>query len=356
MIQDPKKAKSGLSYRDAGVDIDAGNRLVDMIKPLAAATRRPGVLSGLGGFGALFEIPLERYKKPVLVSGTDGVGTKLKLAMSLNKHDTIGIDLVAMCVNDLIVTGAEPLFFLDYYATGQLNPEVASQVVKGISEGCKRAGAALTGGETAEMPGMYQDEDYDLAGFCVGIVDKDKIIDGSKVVSGDVLIGLASSGAHSNGYSLIRKILEHSDTSLSFPLEGKTIGELLLEPTRIYVKSILALISEQIDIHAISHITGGGLIENIPRVLPKNTVAVINSHSWRMPTLFKWLQETGNVADVEMYRTFNCGVGMVLCVPAKQVEQTLHLLNREPLQDAWVLGHIVKAGENNEERVVFENN
>ncbi len=356
MIQDPKNPKSGLSYRDAGVDIDAGNRLVDMIKPLAAATRRPEVLSGLGGFGALFEIPLERYKKPVLVSGTDGVGTKLKLAMSLDKHDTIGIDLVAMCVNDLIVTGAEPLFFLDYYATGQLNPKVASQVVKGISEGCKQAGAALTGGETAEMPGMYQGEDYDLAGFCVGIVDKDKIIDGSKVVSGDVLIGLASSGAHSNGYSLIRKILEHSDTPLSFSLDGKTIGELLLEPTRIYVKSILALISKQIDIHAISHITGGGLIENIPRVLPPNTTAVINSDSWRMPALFNWLQKTGSVTDTEMYRTFNCGVGMVLCVPEKQVKETLRLLNHETPQDAWVLGHIAEAGENNEERVVFENN
>jgi len=355
MTQDPKNPTGGLSYRDAGVDIDAGNRLVDMIKPLAAATSRPGVLSGLGGFGALFEIPLDRYKKPVLVSGTDGVGTKLKLAMNMNKHDTIGIDLVAMCVNDLIVTGAEPLFFLDYYATGKLNPDVASDVVKGISEGCKQAGAALTGGETAEMPGMYQGEDYDLAGFCVGIVDKDNIIDGSKVASGDVLIGLASSGAHSNGYSLIRKILEHSDTPLDTPLGTTTLGEQLLEPTRIYVKPILKILAKGVDIHAIAHITGGGLLENIPRVLPNDSAAIIDAKSWEMPELFKWLQKAGNVTDTEMYRTFNCGVGLVVCVPEASAEQTLKLLNNEEQQNAWVLGHITPQGEN-KEQVVINNN
>ena len=351
MTQDDKSSDTGLSYRDAGVDIDAGNRLVDLIKPLAASTKRPGVLSGLGGFGALFEIPLDRYKNPVLVSGTDGVGTKLKLAMNMNKHDTIGIDLVAMCVNDLVVAGAEPLFFLDYYATGQLNPEVASDVVKGISEGCKLAGAALTGGETAEMPGMYQGEDYDLAGFCVGIVDKDKIIDGSKVQSGNVLIAMASSGAHSNGYSLIRKILEHSNTSLDTPFEGKTIGEYLLEPTRIYVKPLLNLLANEIDLHAIAHITGGGLLENIPRVLPDDCAAVIDATSWELPPLFQWLQQAGNVETQEMYRTFNCGVGMVVCVAPEQVDATLKQL-KDDGQTAWVIGQIEPLNDHKEQVII----
>lgn len=345
-------SSTSLSYRDAGVDIDAGNRLVDLIKPLAKATSRPEVLGGLGGFGALFEIPLHRYKNPVLVSGTDGVGTKLKLAMQMGKHDTIGIDLVAMCVNDLVVAGAEPLFFLDYYATGQLNPEVASQVVSGISQGCIQAGAALTGGETAEMPGMYQGEDYDLAGFCVGIVDKDKIIDGSKVKSGDVLIGLASSGAHSNGYSLIRKILEHSDASLDSPFGGRTLGEALLEPTRIYVKAILALLEQGVNIHALSHITGGGLLENIPRVLPDNASAVIDSQSWDMPELFQWLQKEGNVEQQEMYRTFNCGVGMVICLPETDATSALQILEQNG-QTAWTLGRIKTRTENDDAQVII---
>ena len=352
MTQDSKPStQTGLSYRDAGVDIDAGNRLVDLIKPLAKATSRPEVLGGLGGFGALFEIPLDRYKKPVLVSGTDGVGTKLKLAMQMGKHDTIGIDLVAMCVNDLVVAGAEPLFFLDYYATGQLNPEVASQVVQGISVGCQQAGAALTGGETAEMPGMYQGEDYDLAGFCVGIVDKDKIIDGSKVKAGSALIGLASSGAHSNGYSLIRKILEHSNTSLDSPFADGTLGEALLEPTRIYVKAILDLLNQGIELQAISHITGGGLLENIPRVLPGQTAAVINAHSWTQPELFQWLQKAGKVDPYEMYRTFNCGVGMVICVNESEVDETLSILKQNE-QSAWVLGHIEDLGQRKEQVII----
>jgi phosphoribosylformylglycinamidine cyclo-ligase len=351
MTQDANPSNAGLSYRDAGVDIDAGNRLVNLIKPMAASTSRPEVLGGLGGFGALFEIPLDRYKNPVLVSGTDGVGTKLKLAMMMNKHDTIGIDLVAMCVNDLVVAGAEPLFFLDYYATGHLDPEVASQVIKGISDGCKEAGAALTGGETAEMPGMYHGGDYDLAGFCVGIVDKDKIIDGSRVQAGHVIIGLASSGAHSNGYSLIRKILEYSNTSLDTPLAGKTLGELLLEPTRIYVKPILNLLSQGIDIRAIAHITGGGLLENIPRVLPSDTAAILDGNSWSLPPLFQWLQQAGNVQDHEMHRTFNCGVGMVLCVAENQVNQTLSLLANEG-QSAWLLGHIEPLGDYEEQVII----
>ena len=352
MTQDSKSSTStGLSYRDAGVDIDAGNRLVDLIKPLAKATSRPEVLGGLGGFGALFEIPLDRYKKPVLVSGTDGVGTKLKLAMQMNKHDTIGIDLVAMCVNDLVVAGAEPLFFLDYYATGQLKPEVASDVVRGISLGCQQAGAALIGGETAEMPGMYQGEDYDLAGFCVGIVDKDKIIDGSKVAAGSTLIGIASSGAHSNGYSLIRKILDHSNTSLDSRFGDTTLGEALLTPTQIYVKAILSLLNQGIDIQAISHITGGGLLENIPRVLPKNAAAVIDAASWTQPELFNWLQEAGNINRREMYRTFNCGVGMVLCVNKEQVEQTLSILQHSQ-QTAWVLGHIEEIADQPEQVII----
>ncbi len=326
-----------LSYRDAGVDIDAGNALVERIKPLAAATRRPGVLAGLGGFGALFEIP-EGYRQPVLVAGTDGVGTKLKLALELGRHDTIGIDLVAMCVNDLVVQGAEPLFFLDYYATGHLDVDVATDVVKGIAEGCRQAGAALIGGETAEMPGMYQGEEYDLAGFCVGVVEKDRIIDGRRVKTGDVLIGLPASGPHSNGYSLIRKVLETTGARLDQPFDGATLGERLLAPTRIYVKPLLALFAE-FDIHALAHITGGGLLENLPRVMPEDTVARVETTAWHRPPVFDWLQEQGGIADHEMYRTFNCGIGMVLVASAAEADAIVATLRREGEQPV-LIGHI----------------
>ncbi len=340
---DQQKNKQSLSYRDAGVDIDAGNSLIERIKPYTKATQRPGVLGGLGGFGALFELPLDRYKNPVLVSGTDGVGTKLKLALMTGKHDTIGIDLVAMCSNDLIVAGAEPLFFLDYYATGKLDLETATSVIKGISEGCIRSGCALTGGETAEMPGMYEGEDYDLAGFCVGIVEKDNIIDGSKVKAGDVLLGLASSGAHSNGYSLIRKVIEVSGADLDSDFDGATLGERLLEPTRIYVKSLLALHNE-VDIHSLSHITGGGLLENLPRVMPENTCAKIDGSSWSRPEVFNWLQEQGNIEDTEMYRTFNCGIGMVVVVAAEDKQQTIKLLEQQG-ETVFTLGQIETSSE-----------
>jgi len=337
---------SSLSYKDAGVDIDAGNALVDRIKGVAKSTTRPEVMGGLGGFGALCRIP-EGYRKPVLVSGTDGVGTKLRLAMDLGKHDTIGIDLVAMCVNDLIVAGAEPLLFLDYYATGKLNVDTAADVVKGIGEGCSLAGAALVGGETAEMPGMYEGEDYDLAGFCTGVVEEDEIIDGTNVKVGDTLIGLASSGPHSNGYSLIRKILEVSGTELTADLDGKPLADALMAPTRIYVKSLLKLIKES-QVNALSHITGGGLLENIPRVLPENAKAVIDVNSWTMPAVFNWLQEQGNVDATEMYRTFNCGVGMVICVPAEKKDEALQLL-ADAGEDAWVIGSIATAAAGEEQ-------
>lgn len=332
---------TSLSYRDAGVDIDAGNELVERIKPIVKQTFRPGVLSGLGGFGALFELPLDKYREPVLVSGTDGVGTKLKLALEMSKHDTIGIDLVAMCVNDIVVAGAEPLFFLDYYATGKLEIEVATDVVRGIARGCELAGAALTGGETAEMPGIYGSGDYDLAGFCVGIAEKSQLIVPDRVKAGDVLIGLASSGPHSNGYSLIRKILEVSEASLDQPLAGTTLGEALLEPTRIYVKSLLALM-QKVEIHALAHITGGGLPENLPRVLPADCCAVIDSSSWTLPPVFDWLRQQGNLASDEMLRTFNSGVGMVVCVSADDAETTLALLD-ELGENAWQLGSIEPA-------------
>ena len=340
-----------LSYRDAGVDIDAGNNLVDRIKPLAASTKRPGVMAGLGGFGALFEIPLDRYKEPVLVSGTDGVGTKLKLAMDMNKHDTIGIDLVAMCVNDLIVQGAEPLFFLDYYATGKLNVDAASDVIKGIAEGCKQAGAALVGGETAEMPGMYDGDDYDLAGFCVGIVEKSKIIDGSKVEVGDVLLGLPSSGPHSNGYSLVRKVIEVSGANLNQAFDGATLGERLLAPTTIYIKPLLALIDE-VDVHSMSHITGGGLLENLPRVMPENTTAQISRNSWQRPAVFDWLQQQGNIEDHEMYRTFNNGIGMVVIVPASQADKAMQVLGAQGIT-ASRLGEI-RTRQGDEEQVQIQ--
>ncbi|TDY01603.1 phosphoribosylformylglycinamidine cyclo-ligase [Thiohalophilus thiocyanatoxydans] len=334
-------AAGGLSYRDAGVDIDAGNRLIDRIKPYAASTRRPEAMGGLGGFGALFELPPGRYREPVLVAGTDGVGTKLRLAMQMQRHDTIGIDLVAMCVNDLIVQGAEPLFFLDYYATGQLDIETASDVIKGIAEGCRQAGASLSGGETAEMPGMYQGGDYDLAGFCVGVVEKSRIIDGSQVQAGDVLIGLPASGPHSNGYSLIRKILEVSDAALDMPLGDTTLGEALLAPTRIYVKPLLALF-EQVNVHALAHITGGGLSENLPRVMPDNTAAVIDRQSWQRPPVFDWLQEQGNIADEEMFRTFNNGLGMVLMVDADDADACLNVL-QEQGEAPLIIGRIERA-------------
>ena len=337
----PASSRTSLSYRDAGVDIDAGAALVERIKPAVARTKRPGVLGGLGGFGALFELPVDRYRQPVLVSGTDGVGTKLKLAIELNRHDTIGIDLVAMCVNDILVTGAEPLFFLDYYATGKLEVEIGASVISGIATGCEQAGCALVGGETAEMPGMYDAGDYDLAGFCVGVVEKERIIDGSAVRVGDALIGIGSSGPHSNGYSLVRKIVDVSGADLNTPFDGATLGERLLAPTRIYVRPLLKLM-ETVDVHALAHITGGGLLENIPRVLPDNTRAVISAASWQRPAIFDWLQEQGNVADSEMYRTFNCGIGMVLVVADAQADAVMAHL-RTAGESAWRIGSIEAA-------------
>ena len=340
---------NSLSYKDAGVDIDAGNALIERIKGVAKRTRRPEVMAGLGGFGALFELP-KGYDEPVLVSGTDGVGTKLKLALELNRHDHIGIDLVAMCVNDLIVAGAEPLFFLDYYATGKLDVEIATRVVTGIGEGCELAGASLVGGETAEMPGMYEGEDYDLAGFCVGIVEKKKIIDGTQVAAGNVLIGLPSSGPHSNGYSLIRKIIEVSQADLHQDIGETSLGDALMQPTRIYVKALLDLF-KQVNVKALSHITGGGLLENIPRVLPADSVAVIDTDSWQQPAVFKWLKSKGNVTDTEMYRTFNCGVGMVIVVDAEDQAKTLAALTKAG-ESPWVIGHI-KQNDGSQEAVVM---
>jgi len=340
--QSGRQPSTSLSYRDAGVDISAGNELVERIKPIARRTQRPGVLSGLGGFGALFELPLDRYRQPVLVSGTDGVGTKLKLAIELGRHNTIGIDLVAMCVNDLIVQGAEPLFFLDYYASGHLDVEVAAAVVEGIGQGCELAGAALIGGETAEMPGMYADNDYDLAGFCVGVVEKDAIIDGSKVRSGDTLIGIASSGPHSNGYSLIRKIITTSNSRLHEPFADSTLGDTLLAPTRIYIKPLMALL-QRVDVHAMAHITGGGLVENLPRVMPAGTRAIIDRSTWIKPAIFDWLQQQGNVQDDDMYRTFNCGIGMVVCVTPQERQITLDILQQQG-ETAWAIGTIEDAG------------
>ncbi len=340
---DDQHPATGLSYRDAGVDIDAGNALVERIRPLVKRTMRPEVLGGIGGFGALFELPWDRYRRPVLVSGTDGVGTKLKLALATGKHDTIGIDLVAMCANDVLVTGAEPLFFLDYYATGRLQVEMAVAVVGGIAEGCRLAGAALVGGETAEMPGLYQNADYDLAGFCVGVVERDRIIDGTTVDDGDVLIGLASSGPHSNGYSLIRRVLEHAGSDLHSAFGDSTLGATLLTPTRIYVASVLKLL-ETVPVRALCHITGGGITENLPRVLPPQTRAVINAGSWQRPAIFDWLQRAGGIADAEMYRTFNCGVGMVVCVAADDAEPALDSL-RASGESAWLLGRVETGGE-----------
>ncbi len=316
---------AGLSYRDAGVDIDAGDQLVENIKPYAKRTMRPEVLSGIGGFGGLVEIS-KKYKEPVLVSGTDGVGTKLKLAFELNIHDTVGIDLVGMSVNDILVQGAEPLFFLDYFACGKLNVAAATEVIKGIANGCEQAGCALIGGETAEMPGMYPVGEYDLAGFAVGVVEKANIITGANIAPGDVVLGMASNGAHSNGYSLVRKIIERSNPDMSAKFDGERIlRDVIMAPTRIYVKPLLALM-QTLTIKGMAHITGGGITENVPRVLPANVVADIDSKSWELPKLFKWLQEQGNVAEQEMYRTFNCGIGMVVIVATADADKAISQL------------------------------
>jgi phosphoribosylformylglycinamidine cyclo-ligase len=328
----------GLTYRDAGVDIDRGNALVERIKPIARATMRPGVLQGLGGFGALFELPLDRFRQPVLVSGTDGVGTKLKLAIAAGQHDGVGIDLVAMCANDIVVQGAEPLFFLDYYATGRLDLEVAARVIAGIGRGCELAGMALVGGETAEMPGMYAAGDYDLAGFAVGVVERSEIIDGSRVAAGDVVLGLASSGPHSNGFSLIRQVLEVTGSALSQPFAGRPLAEWLLAPTRIYVKSLLGLIGAM-PVHALAHVTGGGITENLPRVLPAGTQAAIRRQAWPRPELFEWLQRQGGIAEDEMLRIFNCGVGMLVVVPADAADHAVRSLAQAG-ETVWTLGQI----------------
>jgi phosphoribosylformylglycinamidine cyclo-ligase len=326
------------TYRDAGVDIDAGDELVERIKPMVKRTTRPEVLAGIGGFGAMVEVPLNRYRRPVLVSGTDGVGTKLRLAIETGRHSTIGIDLVAMCVNDVVVQGAEPLFFLDYYATGRLNVDVAATVISGIVEGCAQAGAALVGGETAEMPGMYHGEDYDLAGFCVGVVEKDAIIDGSQVREGDAIIGLASSGPHSNGFSLIRKLISVAGATAATQLEGRPLYDQLLMPTRIYVKSLLALIAAM-PVHALAHITGGGLTDNIPRVLHDGLEARLQRERWPKPAIFDWLARTGGIEPAEMHRTFNCGIGMIVVTAADRAQQALELLTRHGEQ-AMLIGQV----------------
>lgn len=336
-------SNTSLSYKDAGVDIDAGEVLVSRIKSVAKATTRPEVVGGLGGFGALCKIP-NGYQSPLLVSGTDGVGTKLKLALDLNRHETIGQDLVAMCVNDLLVCGAEPLFFLDYYATGKLDVDTAEAVIKGIGDGCLLANCALIGGETAEMPGMYQDEDYDLAGFCVGVVEESEVITGKNVQEGDVLIALASSGVHSNGYSLVRKVIEVSQTDVHTATlgSGENLADALMKPTKIYVKAINALQKSlgNTNIHAMAHITGGGLTENLPRVLPQHLSAQIDLSSWQMPEVFDWLQQKGNIAQSEMVRTFNCGVGYVIVVSQKHAQHTIDFLSQNG-ETAWQIGHIV---------------
>jgi phosphoribosylformylglycinamidine cyclo-ligase len=338
-------ASNSLSYRDAGVDIDAGDRLVENIKPFAKRTMRPEVLSGIGGFGGLVEIP-KKYKEPVLVSGTDGVGTKLKLAFELNRHDTVGIDLVGMSVNDILVQGAEPLFFLDYFACGKLDVDAATEVIKGIASGCEQSGCALIGGETAEMPGMYPAGEYDLAGFAVGVVEKANIITGEHIKPGDVLLGLASNGAHSNGYSLVRKIIERSRPDLNAKFDGeRTLADCIMAPTRIYVKPLLALM-QQLTVKGMAHITGGGLLENIPRVLPESVVAQLDGKAWHTPKLFAWLREMGNVAPQEMYRTFNCGIGMVVIVDKADAEAALAQL-KSAGETATVIGAI-RARQGNE--------
>jgi phosphoribosylformylglycinamidine cyclo-ligase len=331
---------SGLTYRDAGVDIDAGDALVDDIKKIVKSTRRPEVLAGVGGFGALVGLP-RKYKQPVLVSGTDGVGTKLKLGIDTGLVQGLGQDLVAMCVNDVLVSGAEPLFFLDYYATGKLDQRTAAKVIKGIAQGCKLAGCALVGGETAEMPGMYADGDFDLAGFCVAVAEKSKLIDGSKIKAGDVMIALPSSGPHSNGYSLVRKILAVSKAKLDQPFGKSTLAETLLTPTNIYVKPVLKLLSQGIGVRGMSHITGGGIPGNLPRCFPKGTAAVVDTTSWKQPEIFDWLQQQGGVAQDEMYRVFNCGIGFVIVVPRLQADKAMAILKKAGTKP-WYLGEIVK--------------
>ena len=345
-----KKPAAPLTYRDAGVDIDAGDRLVENIKPFAKRTLRKGVLAGIGGFGALFEIARKRYRAPVLVAGTDGVGTKLKLAFELNRHATIGIDLVAMSVNDILTHGAEPLFFLDYYACGRLDVATATEVIKGIATGCRQAGCALIGGETAEMPGMYPAGEYDLAGFAVGIVEKSRIIDGSGIAKGDVVLGLASSGAHSNGYSLIRKIVAVRGVDLSAQFHGRALSDVILEPTRIYVKPVLKLL-RSISVKGLAHITGGGLLENIPRVLPAGLAARIERAAWNLPPLFQWLKQEGNIADAELYRVFNCGIGMVAVVGAAEASAALRAL-RATGEIACRIGHVVRREKNGPQVVI----
>ncbi len=342
--------RKSITYRDAGVDIDSGNRLVERIKPLAERTRRSGVVSGLGGFGGLFELPVQRYRRPVLVSGTDGVGTKLRLAIDAGLHDGVGVDLVAMCANDVVVQGAEPLYFLDYYATGKLDEDVAYRVVAGIARGCELAGMALIGGETAEMPGMYAESDYDLAGFCVGVVEHDAIVDGSRVVPGDTLLGLASSGPHANGFSLIRRILADSGAAPDMPIEGRALIDVLLEPTRIYVASLLALL-ESIPVKAMAHITGGGLSENIPRMLPAGTRARLDVGAWRQPEIFRWLAASGGLEDAELRRTFNCGIGMTVCVADEHAGAAADILRREG-EEVWRIGS-VEAAEADSARVIY---
>jgi phosphoribosylformylglycinamidine cyclo-ligase len=350
MTSSTNSPSKGLSYRDAGVDIDAGDDLVDRIKPLAKKTMREGVLAGIGGFGALFEVP-KRYKEPVLVAGTDGVGTKLRLAFEWNRHDTIGQDLVAMSVNDILVQGAEPLFFLDYFACGKLTVDTAATVVGGIAKGCELSGCALIGGETAEMPGMYPPGEYDLAGFAVGAVEKSKIITGNTIVPGDVVLAIASSGAHSNGYSLVRKIIERVGAKPSDDLGGRPLGDVVMAPTEIYVKPLLKLISE-IDVKGMAHITGGGLVDNVPRVLPENTQAVLHRDSWQMPELFRWLQMKGGVADAEMVRVFNCGIGMVVIVSPAQVETAIKSLSAQSLK-AWTVGEVVERPKDAPQTIVI---
>ncbi len=350
MTSSNASSSKGLSYRDAGVDIDAGDDLVDRIKPLAKKTMREGVLAGIGGFGALFEVP-KRYKEPVLVSGTDGVGTKLRLAFEWNRHETIGQDLVAMSVNDILVQGAEPLFFLDYFACGKLTVDTAATVVAGIAHGCELSGCALIGGETAEMPGMYPPGEYDLAGFAVGAVEKSKIITGASIVPGDVVLAIASSGAHSNGYSLVRKIIERAGAKPSDDLGGRPLGDVVMAPTEIYVKPLLKLITE-IDVKGMAHITGGGLVDNVPRVLPQNVQAVLHRDSWQMPELFRWLQMKGGVADAEMVRVFNCGIGMVVIVSPEQAEQAIASLNAQGLK-AWTVGDVVERPQDAPQTIVI---
>ena len=338
-----------LSYRDAGVDIDAGDALVEAIKPFAKRTMREGVMGGLGGFGALFEVS-KKFKEPVLVSGTDGVGTKLKLAFDLNRHDTVGIDLVAMSVNDILVQGAEPLFFLDYFACGKLDVPTATAVIKGIALGCERAGCALIGGETAEMPGMYPDGEYDLAGFAVGAVEKSKLIDGTRIAAGDVVLGLASSGVHSNGFSLVRKIIEVSKPDLEADFHGRKLADVLMEPTRIYVKPLLALM-EAMDVKGMVHITGGGLVENVPRVLQPHLTAVLHSDAWVMPPLFAWLQQHGGVADAEMHRVFNCGIGMTVIIAQENAAAAIAMLQGAG-ETVMQIGEIRARGEGEAQTIV----